>query len=117
MRRVERKPDQGLVLTPRSNRPRTPRGARPAVDQDRDDDEFSRILESRHRTETRRGVVWRVQAVSGATAIKDYVCPGCPVPIVKGQAHVVAWRAAGVTGDEADIAGRRHWHTHCWKIS
>ena len=28
----------------------------------------------------------------------------------------VAWRADGVLGEQADLAARRHWHTHCWRI-
>lgn len=49
-------------------------------------------------------------------ATKTYVCPGCSLNIQPGQAHIVAWRGDGVTGDAADIAARRHWHAHCWKI-
>ena len=44
------------------------------------------------------------------------MCPGCLQPIAPGTAHLVAWRADGVLGDAADLASRRHWHTHCWKI-
>ena len=78
---------------------------------------MARILDRRHRTETRRGVSWYVQPISAPSAIKNYVCPGCSVPIASGTAHVVAWRAEGVMGDTADIAARRHWHTHCWRVS
>lgn len=68
------------------------------------------------RTETRRGVAWTVQPVSAAAAVKTYVCPGCTTPIGEGIAHLVVWRADGVLGDAADLAARRHWHTHCWRI-
>ena len=33
-----------------------------------------------------------------------------------GLAHTVTWRADGLMGEADDLAGRRHWHTHCWKI-
>ena len=26
------------------------------------------------------------------------------------------YRADGVLGDAADLAARRHWHIHCWRI-
>ena len=44
-------------------------------------------------------------------------CPGCGRMIEPGTAHLVAWRADGVLGDAADLAARRHWHTHCWRIA
>lgn len=97
---------------PRSNRPR---GRRPG---DGDDDEFdiSRVFVGRLRTETKRGAVWNVQPLSAASASKSYVCPGCGLGILPGVAHVVAWRADGLMGEADDIAARRHWHSHCWKI-
>lgn len=93
---------------PRSNR-RRPEGP--------SDDSFARMLAGWKRTETRRGVEWTVQPVSGAQAQKTYICPGCGRSIDPGVAHVVVWRADGVLGDAADLAARRHWHTHCWRIS
>ncbi|GAA1443457.1 hypothetical protein [Leifsonia poae] len=99
---------------PRSNRPRGRQG------HGRDDDEaldLSRIMTGWRRTEVRRGIAWNVQPVSTVQAQKSYVCPGCGQDISPGVAHLVAWRADGVMGDAADIAARRHWHSHCWKIS
>jgi hypothetical protein len=55
--------------------------------------------------------------VSAVQAQKEYVCPGCGRAIEPGTAHVVAWRADGVLGDAADLAARRHWHSHCWRIA
>jgi len=81
------------------------------------DDSLARMIAGWKRTETRRGVEWTVQPVSGAQAQKPYTCPGCGRTIAPGTAHVVAWRADGVLGDQADLAGRRHWHQHCWKIA
>ncbi len=80
------------------------------------DDSFERLLAGWKRTETRRGVEWTVQPVSAAGAQKPYLCPGCGRTIAPGTAHVVTWRADGVLGDAADLAARRHWHTHCWRI-
>lgn len=93
---------------PRSNR-RIPESA--------GDDSFERLLAGFKRTEMRRGVGWTVQPVSAAQAQKAYTCPGCGRPVEVGVAHLVAWRADGVMGDAADLAARRHWHRHCWKVS
>ncbi|GAA1965233.1 hypothetical protein [Microbacterium deminutum] len=92
---------------PRSNR-RRPDSA--------DDDSFSRMLTGWKRTQTRRGIEWTVQPVSAKQATKTYLCPGCGRTVDPGIAHVVVWRADGVLGDQADLADRRHWHTHCWRI-
>jgi hypothetical protein len=81
------------------------------------DDSFDRLLAGWKRNETRRGGEWTVQPVSAAQAQKEYVCPGCGRGIVTGTAHLVAWRADGVLGDAADLAARRHWHTHCWRLA
>jgi hypothetical protein len=93
---------------PRSNRRRPEPGG---------DDSFERLLAGWKRTEVRRGVTWTVQPVSAVQAQKAYTCPGCGGVIDPGVAHVVAWRADGVLGDAADLAARRHWHSHCWKVS
>lgn len=68
------------------------------------------------RTEVRQGREWVIQPVSEQQALKEYRCPGCRGTIAVGTAHLVAWRADGVLGDEADLAARRHWHTRCWRI-
>jgi hypothetical protein len=81
-----------------------------------DDASFDRLLAGWKRTEVRGGSTWTVQPVSSAQALKAYTCPGCGQQIAPGVAHVVAWRADGVMGDAADLAARRHWHIHCWKI-
>jgi hypothetical protein len=98
---------------PRSNRPR---GRQSGAD-DEEPLDLSRLMSGWRRTEVRRGSLWNVQPVSAAQAQKAYVCPGCGQEIVAGVAHLVAWRADGVMGDQADIAARRHWHDRCWKIS
>lgn len=79
-------------------------------------DSFDRLLAGWKRTETRGGAQWTVQPISGAQAQKEYTCPGCGRRVGVGVAHVVVWRADGVLGDAADLAGRRHWHTACWRI-
>ncbi|HEV7185015.1 MAG: hypothetical protein ABI130_08720 [Leifsonia sp.] len=100
---------------PRSNRPRGRQGHDPRDEEEALD--VARLMAGWRRTETRRGIVWNVQPVSAVQAQKSYLCPGCGQEIVAGVAHLVAWRADGVMGDAADIAARRHWHGHCWKIS
>jgi len=93
---------------PRRNRPRSPA-----------DDEEPQPLRVGpvFRVETRRGQRWNVQPVSGAQALKEYLCPGCGLTIPEGLAHLVVWRADGVLGDAADLEARRHWHPHCWRIA
>ena len=98
---------------PRSNRPRRSRG------EGRDDDEpvdLSRALYGRMRTESKRDGTWSVQSLGASSSTKTYVCPGCSLGISPGTAHTVAWRADGLMGEADDIAARRHWHNHCWKI-
>jgi hypothetical protein len=96
---------------PRSNRPR--RGAR-EVD---DDVDLSRVLAGALHTESKRDGLWSVQSISAASAAKTYTCPGCGLGIAPGTQHVVAWRADGLMGEADDIAARRHWHSHCWRIA
>ncbi|WP_136056559.1 hypothetical protein [Microbacterium sp. K24] len=81
------------------------------------EDSLDRLIAGWKRTETRRGTEWTVQPVSAAQALKSYRCPGCAQDIEAGTPHLVAWRADGVLGDAADLAARRHWHTHCWRIA
>jgi hypothetical protein len=80
------------------------------------DDSFERLLIGWKRIETRRGVPWTVQPVTASSAVKSYVCPGCGREVPPATAHLVVWRADGILGDAADIEGRRHWHTPCWRI-
>ncbi len=95
---------------PRSNRPRG---------RSRDDDDaldLSRVLVGRLRVENKRDGLWNVQPLAATSALKPYLCPGCSLTIEPGTAHTVAWRADGLMGEADDLAGRRHWHTHCWSI-
>ncbi|PPF84533.1 hypothetical protein C5B96_07065 [Subtercola sp. Z020] len=96
---------------PRSNRPRRSNG--PADD---DAQGIERMMTGWRTVERRRGHDWNVQPITANQATKDYVCPGCSLPITAGTAHLVAWRADGLMGDAADLAARRHWHNHCWRI-
>jgi len=98
---------------PRSNRPRGPR--RPDGD-DEEQFDLSRVLVGRLRTETRRDGLWNVQPLAATSATKFYICPGCSLDIAPGVAHTVTWRADGLMGEADDVAARRHWHNHCWKI-
>lgn len=78
--------------------------------------DLERALAGRLRTEVKRDGAWNVQPQSASSAVKSYVCPGCGLEISPGVAHLVTWRADGIMGEADDLAGRRHWHTHCWKI-
>ncbi|MEL5990304.1 hypothetical protein ACOKGD_06515 [Microbacterium phosphatis] len=81
------------------------------------DDSLDRLIAGWRRTETRRGREFSVQPVSGARAEKTYTCPGCGGTIDIGVPHLVVWREDGVLGAAADLAARRHWHTHCWRTA
>lgn len=95
---------------PRSNRPRGRRGEEsPEID-------LARALLGRSRVEDKRDGQWNVQPVSAASAQKSYRCPGCGLEISPGVAHAVTWRADGIMGEQDDLAARRHWHSHCWRI-
>jgi hypothetical protein len=96
---------------PRSNRPR--RGAQPSDD---DETDLTRVMFGALHIESKRGALWNVQSISAASAVKVYTCPGCGLEIIPGTQHVVAWRADGLMGEADDLAQRRHWHSHCWKI-
>jgi hypothetical protein len=96
---------------PRSNRSR--RGAQQPEPEGID---LSRALAGALHTEQRQDGIWNVQPVSAASAVKVYVCPGCGLDIVPGTQHIVTWRADGLMGEADDLASRRHWHSHCWKI-
>jgi hypothetical protein len=93
-----------------------PRRNRPRGSAD-DEDETPLRVGPVFRVESRRGRRWNVQPVSGAQALKPYICPGCGLTIPEGTAHVVVWRADGVLGETADLEARRHWHPHCWRIA
>ncbi|MDI6942027.1 hypothetical protein QMO46_00750 [Microbacterium barkeri] len=92
---------------PRSNRRRRDSGGDASLD---------RFIAGWRRTEFRRGHEWSVQPVGPGRSEKTYACPGCANLIEIGAAHVVVWREDGVLGPQADLAARRHWHTHCWKL-
>lgn len=57
------------------------------------------------------GGLWTVRRVSGATASRSYLCPGCHQDIPVGLPHLVVWPADGVGG----MGDRRHWHSGCWQ--
>lgn len=78
--------------------------------------DLERALAGRLRTDVKRDGAWNVQPQSASSAVKNYLCPGCGLEIEPGTAHIVAWRADGIMGEADDLAARRHWHTHCWKI-
>ncbi|WP_193128403.1 hypothetical protein [Gulosibacter sediminis] len=79
--------------------------------------DLDRIRGGLRRTEARRGREYTVQQVSAERALKVYTCPACNLEIPIGQAHVVVFSADNIMGDDAAIADRRHWHSHCWRIA
>lgn len=93
-----------------------PRSRRRRPERSASDDSFDRLLAGWKRSESRHGREWTVQPISALKAVKEYTCPGCNRTIAPQTAHVVVWRADGVMGESADLAARRHWHTHCWRI-
>jgi hypothetical protein len=78
--------------------------------------DLERALAGRLRSEVKRDGAWNVQPQSASSAVKNYLCPGCGLEIEPGTAHLVTWRADGIMGEADDLAARRHWHSHCWKI-
>lgn len=54
------------------------------------------------------GVDWHIRTIPAQRAGKTYWCPGCDHSIPPGTNHVVAWQPD-------DCAGRRHWHSPCWR--
>lgn len=78
--------------------------------------DLHRALGGMHRVETKRDGLWNLYTQPAAAAVKTYLCPGCGHDVGENLAHVVAWRADGILGEADDLAGRRHWHSHCWRI-
>lgn len=99
---------------PRSNRPRGRRV--PGGAEEPEEVDLTRALVGRGQLVTRRGLTFNVQPVGASNSVKIYTCPGCSGEIAPGTPHVVVWRADGIMGEADDVAARRHWHTHCWKI-
>ena len=100
-----------LVLSPmpRSNRRRS---------EEPGDEAFERLLDrlEAHRDAPRRRVD-RAARLGRPGGRRPTSARGAGAPSQPGVAHLVAWRADGVLGDQADLAARRHWHTHCWRIA
>jgi len=69
------------------------------------------------RIETRRGTEWYVRSIPAQRSEKAYRCPECLNEVPIGTAHIVAWSAEHLFGDEAAVRDRRHWHTHCWRLA
>lgn len=101
---------------PRSNRSRRKRG-HATVDGEAQPTDLNHALFGMKRTQTKRDGLWNVQSIAAASAAKSYTCPGCGTQVLPGTPHIVAWRADGLMGEAQDLAARRHWHSHCWKIA
>lgn len=63
-----------------------------------------------------RGSEWFVRDIPAHRAEKHYRCPECGTDVLPGQAHIVAWPADHLFGDEAAVRDRRHYHSHCWRL-
>lgn len=96
---------------PRSNRPKRGKPEEPPPL------DVERLKTGFRRSETKRGYTYIVQPISVARALKEYTCPGCNLSVDVGVAHLVAWRSDGIMGEHNDVAERRHWHQHCWRIA
>jgi len=96
---------------PRSNRPRGRR-----IETSEEESDLSHVLAGRRTTESKRDGLWNVQPLAASSATKHYICPSCGGDIAPGVAHTVTWRADGLMGEADDLAARRHWHLHCWRI-
>lgn len=77
--------------------------------------DVTRLAYGGARKETRRGGEWFVRDIPAHRAEKSYRCPACGTDVPPGQAHVVAWSAEHLFGDEAAVRDRRHYHAHCWR--
>lgn len=78
--------------------------------------DVTRLAYGGARKEFHRGSEWFVRDIPAHRAEKRYRCPECGTDIPEGQAHVVAWSAEHLFGDEAAVRDRRHYHAHCWGV-
>lgn len=79
--------------------------------------DLERLTAGFRRTEVKRGRRYTVQPMPAKNALKTYLCPGCQLEVAPGIAHLVVWREDGLMGEAHDLADRRHWHSHCWRIA
>ena len=69
-----------------------------------------RIQGGATREDSYRGLRWTARAVSGASATRPYLCPGCQQDIEPGFPTSSCGRP-GIGG----VDDRRHWHTGRWQ--
>ena len=86
---------------------------RAAQDPPRD---VTRLAYGGARRQRRGGREWFVRDIPAHRAEKTYRCPDCGTDVPPGQAHIVAWSAEHLFGDQAAASGRRHYHAHCWRL-
>lgn len=77
--------------------------------------DVTRLAYGGARKESFRGAEWFVRDILAHRAEKAYRCPACGTEVPAGQAHIVAWSAEHLFGDEAAVRDRRHYHAHCWR--
>ena len=90
---------------PRSNRPK-----RSKANSEHEELDLDRVRSGVRRKETKRGVVYVVQASTGLNAEDDktWICPFCNSSISIGISHLVVW------DDIRGLDTRRHFHSACW---
>lgn len=77
--------------------------------------DVTRLAYGGARKVTLGGREWFVREIPAHRAEKPYRCPACGTDVPIGQAHVVAWPADHLFGDDAAVRERRHFHAHCWR--
>lgn len=60
------------------------------------------------------GEPFTVRTVTGAAAVKTYVCPRCLQAIPPRSSHLVVWPVHARLDGAEGLSVRRHWHRHCW---
>lgn len=60
------------------------------------------------------GEPFTVRTVTGAAAVKTYVCPRCLQAIPARFPHLVVWPVESRLDGTEGLSVRRHWHRHCW---
>ncbi|WHS28266.1 MULTISPECIES: hypothetical protein [Auritidibacter] len=109
-----------MGIVPRRNRPRqsqrhkSGRGVKRTKQHGHRPEWGMKGLDPNYRLEHSASGDWHVREIPSWRAVKTYTCPGCLRQIPTGQAHVVAWRADWIMGDEQAGEYRRHWHRACW---
>ena len=71
-------------------------------------EDVTRLAYGGARRQRRGGREWFVRDIPAHRAEKTYRCPDCGTDVPPGQAHIVAWSAEHLFGDQAAASERRH---------